>query len=76
MHPLYELLNRLEDRKIYYSLSRHRSDTVLVSITLPGLRIEVDVFADGNMDVCRFSGTEEVEGFSDLIYEIISKADI
>ncbi|KVF73167.1 hypothetical protein QZM18_18610 [Burkholderia diffusa] len=56
---LFDLLDRLDAAKIHYMLSRNRPDTVLVSITAVGLRVEVDVFRDGHIEVCAFRGAEE-----------------
>jgi hypothetical protein len=72
-HPLYDLLKRLDDSKIYYTLSRHRDDTVMVTISLAGERIEVEVFNDGHMEVARFLGTEDILGGKELIYDLIEK---
>lgn len=55
---LFDLLDRLDAAKIHYSLSRHRPDTVLVSIVVIGMRVEVDVFRDGHTEVCVFKGSE------------------
>jgi hypothetical protein len=64
-------LESIDDAKIYYTLSRNRPDTVLVSVTVVGMRIEIDVFRDGHTEVCTFSGSEgEAVGF-DLLDEII-----
>ncbi|HEY1611191.1 MAG TPA: hypothetical protein VGG24_18145 [Paraburkholderia sp.] len=71
-HPLFDLLARLDEAKISYSLSRHRPGTVQVFITVVGQRIEVDVFADGRMDVSRFVGNEGIEGGAELIDSIIA----
>ncbi|MBN8247587.1 MAG: hypothetical protein J0L84_09105 [Verrucomicrobia bacterium] len=70
-HPLYDLLRRLEEARIYFSLARHREDSVLVSMTLVGERVEVDVFEDGHMEVSRFPGSEAVVGDHRLVHEII-----
>lgn len=71
MNPLFDLLGKLDDAKIHYTLSRHRSDTVLVSVAVVGMRIEIDVFRDGHLEVCVFSGSEgEVDGL-DLLDEIV-----
>ena len=72
-HPLYELLAELDSARIFYALSRHRSDSVLVSITFVGERVEVDVFDDGRMEVSRFQGNEDVVGEADLVRKIISE---
>ena len=72
-HPLYELLAELDAARIFHALSRHRSDSVLVSITFVGERVEVDVFDDGRMEVSRFQGNEDVVGEADLVRKIISE---
>ena len=38
--------------------SRNRPDTILVSIAVVGMRVEVDVFRDGLTEVCVFKGSE------------------
>lgn len=70
-HPLYSLLRRLEDAHIHFTLARNRADTVLVTITLVGERVEVDVFDDGHMEVSRFPGSENIVGGEELIHDII-----
>lgn len=72
-HPLYSLLRKLEDGHIHFTLARHREDTVLVTITLVGERVEVDVFDDGHMEVSRFPGSEDVVGGEELVHELIDK---
>lgn len=70
-HPLYSLLSHLEGAKIHYTLGRHRPDTVLVTLTLVGERVEIDVFEDGHMEVSRFKGNEGIVGDFDLVSQII-----
>jgi hypothetical protein len=72
-HPLYELLNRLDEAHIYYDVSRHRPETVMVTLTLVGERVEIDVFDDGHMEVSRFPGSEDVVGGEDLVARIIEE---
>lgn len=72
-HPLYGLLADLEAANIHFVLSRHRPDSVLVSMTFVGERVEVDVFDDGRMDVSRFKGSEDVVGDEDLVRRIIAE---
>ncbi|MBN3735247.1 hypothetical protein G3N98_30610 [Burkholderia sp. Tr-20390] len=57
-----------------YALGRHRPDTILVSVTVVGQRIEIDVFDDGHMEVSRFVGNEDVEGGVELIDAILASA--
>ena len=72
-HPLYALLQRLDEAGLHYTLSRHREDTVLVTVTFVGKRVEVDVFEDGHMEVSRFLGTEDVLGGQEIMYDLIKK---
>ncbi|MBM0103567.1 hypothetical protein JM946_02380 [Steroidobacter sp. S1-65] len=70
-HPLFELVSALESCHIHFTLQRHRPDTILVTITLVGERVEVDVFEDGHMEVSRLKGSESIVGGKDLVYELI-----
>jgi hypothetical protein len=74
-HPLYHLLARLEAARIHFTLARHRPDTVLVTLTFVGERIEVDVFDDGHMEVSRFKGNEDIVGGLELIDKLIQEAE-
>ncbi|MDO8717281.1 MAG: hypothetical protein Q7J73_10840 [Dehalococcoidales bacterium] len=72
-HPLYELLEKLDEAHFSFILSRDRPDTITVEIYFVGERVEVDVFDDGHMEVSRFLGTEDVLGGQELIYDILDK---
>ena len=74
-HPLFELLSALEHARIHFTLQRHRPDTILVTMTLVGERVEVDVFEDGHMEVSRFKGGEEIVGDSNLVYSLIKSEE-
>ncbi|WP_175774155.1 hypothetical protein [Burkholderia anthina] len=70
-NTLFDLLDQLDTAKIHYSLSRNRSDSVLVSITVVGMRVEVDVFRDGHVEVCTFTGSESPTDDANLLARII-----
>ena len=53
MKELFDFLDLLESRKIYFTLSRIR-DSVLVEVSVPGERWEVEFFADGSVQVEKF----------------------
>ncbi len=74
MHPLFELLTDLESARIPFTLARYRPDTVLVAITIPGERIEIDVFEDGHVEVARFAGSEAIVGGRETVEAIIRAA--
>lgn len=70
-HPLFDLLQRLDAGRHHYTISRHRTDSVMVTVTFVGERTEIDVFEDGHMEVSRFMGTEDVLGGAELIAQLI-----
>lgn len=72
-HPLYLLLRRLERAKIHFTLGRFRGDAVLVTLTIVGARIEVDVFEDGHMEVSKFTGQEDILGGLALVEKMIDE---
>jgi len=60
-HELYRVIRLLEQEGVHYRLDRHRDDSVLITATLVGQRIEIDVFEDGHIEYARFCGNEDVE---------------
>jgi L-alanine-DL-glutamate epimerase-like enolase superfamily enzyme len=73
-HALFDLLERLDAARIHYMLGRHRAESILVSVTLVGQRIEIDVFRDGHLEISRFLGSEDIEGGTELVDDIIARA--
>lgn len=68
--PLFKILKRLDDAKIHYLLGRYRSNTVDITATTVGQRIEISVFDDDHVEVSLFSGNEDVldeSAFDDFI---------
>ncbi len=72
-HPLFKLLRDLDEASISYTLGRHRDDTILITMTLVGERVEVHVFEDGHMEVSRFTGSEDIIGDEKLVRAIIEE---
>ncbi|EEE02636.1 conserved hypothetical protein [Burkholderia multivorans CGD1] len=54
------------------TLANGRPDSILVSVTVVGQRVEIDVFDDGHMEVSRFEGNEDIEGGVELIDSIVA----
>lgn len=46
MKKLLDFLNRLEDAKIFYRLSKNRPEYIMVEIAVPGERWEVEFSAN------------------------------
>jgi hypothetical protein len=72
-HALFKLLDELDGAHIHYTLTRNQPDTVMVTITFVGQRVEAAVFSDGHIEVARFTGTEAIEGGADLLQQLIGQ---
>lgn len=72
-HPLYSLLAELQSANIHFTLARYRPNTVLVTLTLVGQRVEIDVFEDGHMEVSTFSGNEAIIGGEEFVTALIDE---
>jgi hypothetical protein len=70
--PLFKILKRLDDANIHYFLERHRPDTVDITATVVGQRIEISVFDDDRVEVSCFVGNEDVLDEA-VLYEMIDK---
>ena len=71
MHPLYEILWKLDAAKIFYTLGRHRSDYVTIHVTVPGRRYEIEVASNGEIETSCFSGNEDLNSGIEEIEKIL-----
>ena len=62
---LLGFLDRLEKAKIWYRME-HLRDSVMVSLAIPGQRLEVEFFEDGHVEVERFLSPGAIGDESDL----------
>jgi hypothetical protein len=51
LQRLLEFLNNLQASKIYYRLEHVRPDTLMVLVTVPGERWEIEFLADGDTQI-------------------------
>ena len=65
MSKLLEFLNKLEECNIYYKLNKIR-DSILVEITVPGERWEVEFFEDGKIEIERFVSDGQIKSDSEI----------
>ena len=52
----------LDQAGLHFFIERTRPDTIRLSVTLVGERVEIDIFEDGHLEFSRFRGAESVEG--------------
>jgi len=72
VRDLLPFLNLLKDHSISYRLDHMRADSVMVTLTLVGFRVEVDFFAD-HIEYSVFSGDERALDDQDRLARLLSK---
>ena len=60
LRRLLIFLNYLKEKRVHFELAHDRHDSVMVTITIIGARIEVDFFED-HFEYSVFRGNEDVE---------------
>ncbi|WP_027687627.1 hypothetical protein [Rhizobium leguminosarum] len=60
MSKVFEVLKRLDDAKVHYFIGRYRPDTIDITATVVGERVEISVFDDDHVEISRFFGNEDV----------------
>ena len=63
---LLTFLNELRRGKIYYRLSQHRDDAIMVEVAVPGERWEVEFLDDGSVEAERFASDGTIRDASAL----------
>lgn len=70
-----DFLNRLDRAHIFYMLSHTRPGSVMVDISLPGWRWEVEFLVDGSIDVERYRSVAGVENDPGLLESLFEDID-
>jgi hypothetical protein len=79
-HPFHKLttfLKQLEDRSIHYTLASYRDEAIMVCVTVPGERWDIEFLGDGSVEVERFISNGEIcgeETLSELLTRYIDQA--
>ncbi len=71
LQKLITFLGDLEQRRIHYTLAHHRDEAMMVTVTVPGERWEVEFFVDGAVEVERFFSSGAMAG-SELLAELFT----
>ena len=72
---LTTFLKQLEGAHLHYTLASHRDDTIMVLVTVPGERWEIEFFGDGSVEVERFRSHGEIGGEESLQELLTTYAD-
>jgi len=69
-HPVYQILAKLDAAKIYYTLDKTRDETVMILAQVPGRHYEIEVLADGQIEVEIYKSSGEIGG-QELVDELL-----
>lgn len=73
---LLDFLNRLDTAHVQYVLGRTRPESVMVDISLPGWRWEVEFMLDGRIEIERYQSVAGVEDDLQLLEELFADVDL
>lgn len=68
---VFETIKALEAARLHFFIERTRPDTIRLSVTVVGERIEIDIFEDDHLEISRFRGDELIEGGAELLATIL-----
>ena len=74
-HPFRQLmafLKHLEQAHMHYMLASHREEAIMVLVTVPGERWEIEFFSDGAVEVERFLSNGEIGG-KEALHELLTR---
>ena len=69
---LLPFLNFFKDHSFFYRLEQMRPDSIMVTLTLVGARVEVDFF-DDHIEYSVFKGDERVLDDQQDLFRLLSK---
>jgi arginine/lysine/ornithine decarboxylase len=69
-YPVYQILAKLDAAKIYYTLDKTRDETVMILAQVPGRHYEIEIFADGQIEVEIYKSSGEIGG-QELVDELL-----
>jgi len=73
MNKLLNFLQKLEQHKIHYTLEHNRDEFIMVLVTVPGERWEVEFDEDGNVEIEVFKNSTGVytdENLLDRLFDM------
>lgn len=66
LKELIHFLNKLEDKNIFYRLNKVRNEAIMVEISVPGQRWEVEFMEDGTVEIEKFISDGDFYDFKEI----------
>jgi hypothetical protein len=73
---LLDFLNRLGSAHVHYALAHTRPESVMVDISLPGWRWEVEFMLDGSIEIERYQSVSGADDDRRLLEELLANVDL
>jgi hypothetical protein len=73
---LLAFLNRLDAARVQYTLGHTRPESVMVDISLPGWRWEVEFMLDGSIEIERYQSVAGVEDDPQLLEDLFADVNL
>ena len=71
---IFQTIRMLEEARLHYFMERSRPDSIRLSVTMVGQRVEIEIFEDDHIEVSRFYGDETVEGGAELLKRLLKSS--
>jgi hypothetical protein len=71
---VFKTMRMLEEARLHFFIERTRPDSIRLSVTMVGERVEIDIFEDNHLEISRFLGDEKIEGGLDLLTSMLKAA--
>ena len=71
---VFSTIRMLEAARLHYFIERSRPDSLRLSVTMVGQRVEIEIFEDDHIEISRFFGDEKVEGGAELLKQLLNCA--
>jgi hypothetical protein len=68
---VFKTMRMLEEARLHFFIERTRPDSIRLSVTMVGERVEIDVFEDNHVEISRFFGDEKVVGGMELLANML-----
>jgi hypothetical protein len=68
---VFETIRLLESSGLHFFIERSPPDSIRLTVTTVGERIEISVFEDDHLEISRFHGDETVEGGKELLLRLL-----
>ena len=64
---VFEVMELLSREGVFFTLSSHRDGSVMVAVSIPGERWEIECFANGNIELEVFKSNGEISDENGLL---------